>query len=122
MRIFITGATGVIGRRALPALLGSGHTVTAAVRSTEKGRTVQRAGATAVQLDLFDAEVVRRALTGHDAVINLMTHVPHSTWRMLMRGAWRENDRIRREGSRILADAAIAADASRFIQESFGLI
>ena len=32
MRIFLTGATGVIGRRALPLLIGAGHSVTAVVR------------------------------------------------------------------------------------------
>jgi nucleoside-diphosphate-sugar epimerase len=41
---------------------------------------------------------------------------------MFLRGAWRENDRIRREGSAILADAARAGGAGRFIQESFAPI
>ena len=38
---------------------------------------------------------------------------------MLLPWEWRENDRIRREGSAALVDAAIAAGVSRFIQESF---
>jgi len=58
-------------------------------------------------------------VAGHDAVVNLATHMPPSTLRMLLPGAWRENDRIRRFASAILVDAAIAA-APRFVQESFG--
>ena len=34
--IFVTGATGVIGRRVLPLLTAAGHVVTAVGRSTEK--------------------------------------------------------------------------------------
>ena len=52
-------------------------------------------------------------------VVNLATHIPSSSTRMLLPGAWRENDRIRRVASANLADAAIAGGAERFIQESF---
>jgi nucleoside-diphosphate-sugar epimerase len=119
VRVFLTGATGVIGRRVVPILLGTGHEVTAVGRSPEKRVGLEQLGARAVDVDLFAAEAVRRAVTGHDAVINLATHMPPSTTRMLMPGAWRENDRIRRTGSAILADAATAAGAGWFIQESF---
>jgi nucleoside-diphosphate-sugar epimerase len=46
---------------------------------------------------LFDRKSVRRALAGNDAVVNLVTHLPPSTARMLLPGAWRENDRLRRD-------------------------
>lgn len=122
MRIFVTGATGVIGRRVVPLLTGAGHRVTAVGRTPEKRAALERAGATAVALDLFDRDAARRALAGHDTVVNLATHMPSSTMRMMLPGAWRENDRVRRDASNILVDAAIAAGASRFLQESFGLI
>jgi nucleoside-diphosphate-sugar epimerase len=122
MRIFITGATGVIGKRAVPMLVGLGHSVSAAVRSTEKGRAVEELGATPHIIDLFDVEAVRRAVADHDVVINLATHIPHSLMRAVLPGAWRENDRIRRDGSRILAEASLAAGVSRLIQESYALI
>lgn len=120
--IFVTGATGVIGRRLLPLVLARGHRVTAVGRSAEKRGALERMGAAAVDLDLFDAVAVRAAVAGHDVVVNLATHIPPSSVRMFLPGTWRENDRIRREGSRILADAAIAAGARRFVQESFALI
>lgn len=122
MQIFVTGATGVIGERLVPQLLAAGHTVTAVTRSPGKGLALQQLGARAVAVDLFDERGVRDAVRGHDVVINLATHMPSSSMRMMWRSSWRENDRVRREGSRILVDAALAAGVGRFIQESYGLI
>ena len=119
MKIFVTGATGVVGRRAVPLLVRAGHEVTAVARTPEKAAAMQRAGARPVAVDLFDAAGVRRALAGHEAVINLATHIPRSTVRMMLPWAWRENDRIRRDASAVLVDAALAEGVPRFVQESF---
>jgi nucleoside-diphosphate-sugar epimerase len=70
-------------------------------------------------MNLFDRESVRRAVRGHDAIVTLATHMPPSTFKMLLPWAWRENDRVRREGSASLVDAAIAEGVARFVQESF---
>jgi nucleoside-diphosphate-sugar epimerase len=122
MHVFITGATGVVGRRAVPRLTRAGHLVTAVARTPGQRARLARHGARAIGLDLFDRAAVIRAVEGHDAVINLATHIPRSSARMFLPGAWRENDRIRREASALLADAARAAGAARFIQEAFGPI
>jgi len=122
MRIFLTGATGVIGSRALPLLLQAGHTVTAASRSEHNRNALRSAGAAPVDVDLFDVNSVRRAIAGHDVVINLATHVPSSAVKIMIRWAWRTNDRIRREASAAIATAAIAEGVGRMIQESFALI
>ncbi|HEY9226361.1 MAG TPA: NAD(P)-dependent oxidoreductase [Gemmatimonadaceae bacterium] len=119
MRIFLTGATGVIGRRVVPLLVDAGHSVTAIGRSPSKRANLERQGATAVDVDMFDADALRAVLGGHDAVVNLATHMPATTTRMMFRRQWRENDHIRREGSAALAEASIAAGVGRFVQESF---
>ncbi len=119
MKVFVTGATGVVGRRAVPLLVQAGHEVTAVARTAEKAAALEKAGARPVQVDLFDADGARRAVAGHDAVVNLATHIPRSTTAMMLPWSWRENDRIRREASAVLVDAALAAGASRFVQESF---
>lgn len=119
MRVLVAGATGVVGRRAVPLLLAAGHRVTASGRDPQRLAALARAGATAVRLDLFDREAVRRAAEGHDVVVNLATHMPSSAVRGLLPGAFRENDRIRSEGAANLAAGAAAAGAARFIQESF---
>jgi nucleoside-diphosphate-sugar epimerase len=122
LRVFVTGATGVIGRRVVPLLVAAGHRVTAVGRTPEKRAALERQGATAVDADLFDAAALRRVLDGHDAVVNLATHMPRSANLMLLPGAWRENDRVRREGSAALAEAAHAAGVERLLQESFAPI
>jgi len=118
MRVLVTGATGVVGRRAVPFLVATGHQVTAAGRHPERLRRLGAAGADPLTLDLFDAAAVRRAVAGHDAVVNLATHIPPSA-RALLPGAWRENDRLRRDGAAALAEAAIAEGVGRLVQESF---
>ncbi len=121
-RIFLTGATGVVGRRAVPLLVARGYSVTAVGRNPAKLASLANAGANPVTLDLFDTNAVRRAVVDHDIVINLATHMPSSTLKMMFKRSWRENDRVRREGSAILVDAALVAGARRFIQESFAPI
>ena len=117
MKIYLTGATGVIGRRALPALLAAGHDVTAVARSDEKAATVDAAGATPSQIDLFDSDAVTAAVAGHEAVVHLATNIPTGADVAVKRG-WRTNDRLRTEAASNLRAAAIATDAQRFVQES----
>ncbi len=118
MRIFVTGATGVIGRRLIPLLHDAGHEVTAVARWRGAHARLAAHGATAVTLDLFDPPAVRRAVAGHDVAVNLATHIPHPS-RMFLPWAWRENDRLRREASAVLSDACLASDVTRIVQESF---
>lgn len=121
MRIFVTGATGVVGSRVVPMLVAAGHQVTAVGRSPEKRAALERQGATAVEADLFSADSLRPVVTGHDTVINLATSIPPMP-QMFLPGAWRETDHIRKTASANLVDAAIAGGVSRFIQESFAPI
>lgn len=122
MRVLVTGATGVIGRRVVPLLVQAGHQVTAMGRSPGKRAALERLGVEVIDADLFDVTALRRALAGHNTVINLATHIPASSTRMLLPWSWRENDRIRRAGSAALVTAALDAGATRFIQESFAPI
>ncbi len=122
MRIFVTGATGVIGRRAIPLMVAAGHQVTAIGRAREVREQLERAGATTAQLDLFDHRAVEGAMAGHDVVVNLATHIPRGPVRPLLPAAWRENDQLRKQASALLVDAALAAGVQRFVQESFALI
>lgn len=117
MRIFVSGGTGVIGWRTVRELGAAGHEVTALVRSDEKAALIERLGARPVRVSLFDPEPLTRAVAGSEVVINLATSLP-SLSRVMFSSAWRANDRVRSEGSRNLVDAALAAGAFRYIQES----
>jgi nucleoside-diphosphate-sugar epimerase len=119
MKVFVAGATGVVGRRAVVELVGAGHEVTAVARSAAKATWLRGVGATPVEVSLFDPAALRTAVTGHDAVVNLATHIP-SVRRGSSDEAWAENARIRTEGSTNLVDAALAAGASVYVQEALG--
>jgi len=116
-RVFVTGATGVLGRRVVPALVDAGHSVSAVVRSAAKAETVRAVGATAVEVDLFDRASVLTAIAGHDAAANLATHIPSGP-AAAERSSWDTNDRLRRVASAIIADCVIDTGVGRLIQES----
>jgi nucleoside-diphosphate-sugar epimerase len=121
MRIFVAGATGVIGGRTVERLIDAGHQVTGVARTPEKAAQLRAAGADPVRVSLFDPEALRRVIAGHDAVVNLATKIPPLTQAARER-AWAENGRIRTEGSRNLVDAAIAAGAEVYVQESLAFV
>lgn len=119
-RVFVTGATGAVGPHAVRALIEAGHQVSTMVRSREKAGLVAEMGATSVFVSIFDREGLTRAFAGHQVVINLATAIP-STLTYPFARAWRENARIRTEGTAAVVDAAIAAGVSQVIQESIAL-
>jgi nucleoside-diphosphate-sugar epimerase len=117
MKVFLAGATGVLGRRAVPAMIERGHEVTGVARSPEKADLLRRLGATPVGVDLFDPAAVAEAVAGHDAVVHAATNIPPPT-RMSLPRAWATNDRLRAEATPLLADAAARTGAAVFVKES----
>lgn len=123
MRIFVAGATGVLGRRVVPLMIQAGHQVTAVGRTPEKRRQLEGLAARAVAVDLFDAPAVRRAVEGAEVICNLTTAVPPPGVGLFLARSWRPMDRVRREVSANLVAAALATDTvRRVIQESFAPI
>lgn len=100
MRLLITGGTGVLGRALRPLAEAAGHEF-AMPRHEE--------------LDLFDPTAVADAASGVDGVLHLATRI-RSLEQISDLDAWRENDRLRADASRILVDAAIAAGATVYVQ------
>lgn len=117
MKVFVTGATGAIGRFVVPELVGAGHEVTALARTDEKAVQLDRQGARPARVSMFDEAALKEVLTGHDAVCNLATAIP-SVSKSASTKSWADNDRIRREGSATIVNAAIAAGVGRLVQES----
>ena len=120
MRIFLAGATGVMGVRLLPLLVADGHTVAGMTRSADKAPGLAQAGAEPVVCDVFDAEALRSAMTGFapDLVMHQLTDLPDDVSQL---GDYSErNDRMRREGTANLLGAAEAAGVpgARFLAQS----
>jgi nucleoside-diphosphate-sugar epimerase len=120
-KIFVTGATGVLGRRVVAKLVAAGYDVTGVARSPSKHAELALLGARPMTLDLFDRAAVHAAVVGHEVVCNLATAIPVGEWASDP-SAWEDNDRIRRDGSRNLVDAALAAGAVRYLQESIAFV
>jgi len=110
-----------MGSSAMRALHEAGHTVVGLARSAGKATQVANAGAEPHIGDLFDRDSLIDGMRGCDAVCNLATHVPVGSAGM-MPGAWKANDRIRTEGSRIVIEAAREADVARVIQQSLSFV
>jgi nucleoside-diphosphate-sugar epimerase len=121
MKVFLAGATGVLGRPTAQALIEAGHEVRGTARGEEKSRLLRSLGAEPVSVDLFDADAVKTAVAGSEAVLHFATKIPSLT-RMRWKRAWRENDRLRTDATRNLVDAAIATGSSTFVYESITFI
>jgi nucleoside-diphosphate-sugar epimerase len=121
MDVFVTGGTGVLGRPVIRLLAREGHRVRALSRSDSNDELLSRLGAEPVRGELWDEPGMCDALAGCDAVLHLATRVPPRS-RATHPDAWAENIRIRVEGTRILANAALAARASVFIYPSLAFL
>ncbi len=118
MRIFLAGASGVIGARLVPLLVSDGHEVAGMTRSPEKVAAVRRLGAEPVVCDVFDASALTEAVKAFEPelVMHQLTDLPDEVDRIPEFAA--RNNRIRTEGTRNLLAAARAGAATRFLAQS----
>ena len=72
--VFVTGGTGYVGRRLIPALLARGHRVRALTRESSIARVP--AGAEAIVGDALDGRAVAAALKPGDTIVHLVG-TPH---------------------------------------------
>lgn len=70
MRVFLTGASGFLGRVVLDRLLREKHEVVALSRSTTSDNFISKIGAIPVRGDLSDVEPMQKHLKGIDVVIH----------------------------------------------------
>ncbi len=104
MRIFLAGATGVIGVRLVPLLVEAGHTVAGMTR--RRPEVVERLGGEPVVCDVYDLDALRRAVAAFrpDLVLHQLTDLPDDLSEL--EASLEANRRIRTEGTRNLLDAA----------------
>jgi uncharacterized protein YbjT (DUF2867 family) len=118
MRVFLAGATGVIGIRLVPLLVEAGHVVAGMTRSPEKLDQVVAVGAEPVLCDVFDAETLIASVTSFrpDLLMHQLTDLPGHEDELPAYAS--RNDRMRIEGTRNLVAAAKAAGTPRFLAQS----
>ncbi|WP_122241450.1 NAD(P)-dependent oxidoreductase [Pseudomonas syringae] len=119
-KVFVAGASGVIGRALLKLLVAADYSVYGATRRAEKVKDIEATGATAVVVDVYDAERLNEELVRIQpwAVIHQLTDLPRGLSPELMAKAVENNARIRTEGTHNLVAAARAAGAIRLIAQS----
>ena len=108
MKVFVAGATGVLGERLVEQFRLRGDEVVGLVRKQEGAQLVQSLGGDPRFADLFDADALARAAEGCEVVVHAKPRP----------GEWAANNRIRREGTRALAACARTIGARRFLFQS----
>ncbi len=112
----------MLGRSSVVALVEKGHEVWGLLRDESKAAELESLGATpVVAVPLFDVDAMTDALSGFDAVCNLATRMPVGV-ATIRPGAWKPNDKLRTEGSKVVAQAARAAGVRRLVQESVSFL
>src|SRR6266705_2225285 len=121
MRVFVAGATGVIGQYLVPSLVAAGHEVTGTTRSTAKAAAPQAAGATPVIVDGLDRRAVLDAVKAAQPEV-----IVHQMTALASMRSFRNPDKefavtneLRTRGTDYLVEAAQHAGTRRFIAQSF---
>jgi nucleoside-diphosphate-sugar epimerase len=118
MKVFVAGASGVVGRPAVRQLIAAGHEVVGMTRREERAGEIRAAGGEAVVCDVFDAEALRQAVAAArpEVVIHALTALPPKFDPKSDYLA--ATNRVRTDGTRNLVAAAKAAGARRVVAES----
>jgi nucleoside-diphosphate-sugar epimerase len=121
VRVFLAGATGVIGRVLLPKLTASGrYQVTAMTRSADRAAGLRAQGAEPVVCDALDAAALATAVAEAqpEVVIHQLTNLPSRLEPRKYEQQLAATNRLRREGTRNLLAAAQAGGAKRILAQS----
>lgn len=120
VRIFLAGATGAVGQALAPLLVAAGYEVHGSTRQAARAPALEKLGVRPVVIDVYDAAGLRREMQRirPTIVMHQLTDLPPGLDPARMGEALERNARVRREGTRNLADAALAGGATRLISQS----
>jgi nucleoside-diphosphate-sugar epimerase len=127
MKVFVAGATGVLGRSLVPQLVARGHEVVGMTRSASKQDLVRSLGARPVVADALDPDAVARAVASAEPEV-ILHQLTALSGKMSIRDARHPDrssltimtNRLRTEATDHLLAAGRAVGARRFVAQSFG--
>jgi len=121
MRVFVAGASGAIGTRLVPQLIDRRHEVIGTYRSPGGAERLRTLGVEPVALDLLDPRAVREAVlaSSPDAIVHEATALTDVRFSKDLDGTFGPTNRLRREGTDALLDAAREAGVARFVAQSY---
>ena len=124
-RVLIAGATGQIGELLTPALVAAGDEVYGLARSERSAEKVRELGAMAVMGDALDRDAVDRAVAEArpEVIVHQLTAIPRSIVNpRKFAAAFEPTNRLRREGTRNLVEAARRHGVSRVVAQSIAFV
>ena len=104
--ILVAGGTGFVGTSVVHTLRATGQPVRVLARKPEKHEQLRAWGCEVVQGDMTDADSLRRAAEGCEAVVHLVA---------ILLGSSEAFERVMVQGTRDLVEAAKAAGARRLV-------
>ncbi|WP_405395281.1 NAD-dependent epimerase/dehydratase family protein [Microbispora hainanensis] len=118
MRIFLAGASGVIGQRLIPRLVEEGHVVGGMTRSPGKTELLARLGAEPILCDVFDRDALVKAVRDFapDVILNELTDLPDEVEKIDEHVEL--NARIRTEGNQNLIEAARQSGSPKILAQT----
>jgi 2-alkyl-3-oxoalkanoate reductase len=121
MKIFVAGATGVIGVRLVPQLIRRGHEVVGTTRTPAKLERLRALGAEPILLDALDEVAVKDAVAAAapEVVVHQLTAIPEAVNPRQLDRDFLETNKLRTKGTDYLLEATRAAGARRFVAQSF---
>ena len=121
MRVFVTGATGAVGRYLVPGLIAAGHQVTATTRTAGKVSGLRALGTSPVVVDALDREAVTAAVRAArpDVIVHEMTALENMRSLTRLDQVFSTTNRLRTQGTDNLLAAAAAAGTRRVIAQSY---
>jgi nucleoside-diphosphate-sugar epimerase len=121
MRVFVAGATGVVGRGLVARLVERGDEVTGSTRSADRAERLRELGVTPVVLDALDAGAVTAAVVAArpEVVIHQLTALAADADLRHFDRWFATTNRLRTEGTDVLLAAAQRAGARRFVAQSY---
>jgi nucleoside-diphosphate-sugar epimerase len=120
MRVFVTGATGALGRQLVPELVAAGHEVTGTTRTPGKVARLRAAGAEPVVLDGLDREAVIAAVqaAAPEVIVHEMTALAGMRSLRNPDKLFAATNELRTRGTDNLLAAAARAGTRRVIAQS----
>jgi len=118
VRIFVAGASGVIGLHLLPLLHTAGHDIAGMTRTKTKVDQLKSLGAEPVVCDVFDLKALSEAVMNFhpDLVLHELTDLPDEVSRIREFGP--TNSHMRRLGTRNLLTASSSTGVEKFVAQS----
>jgi nucleoside-diphosphate-sugar epimerase len=120
MKVFVAGATGVMGRQLVPRLIEAGHRVVGMTRTESKRAELWDLGAQPVVVDALDPEQVAKAVgeAEPDVIVHELTAITAFDSRRFDR-TFALTNRLRTEGTDHLLSAGQAVGVRRFVAQSY---